>query len=99
VAKGGKISTIVPFVTHLDHSEHSVQVVVTEHGVADLRGKSPQERAALMIEKCVSPEYREPLRAYLRTSAKGHVPQTLQNAFRMHLAFLEGGDMRKVQWL
>jgi succinate CoA transferase len=99
VAKGAKISTIVPFVAHLDHSEHSVQVVVTEQGVADLRGKSPQERAALMIEKCVHPEYRETLRAYLRASSKGHVPQTLQNAFRMHLAFLEGGDMRKVQWL
>jgi acetyl-CoA hydrolase len=98
VAKGGKISTIVPFVTHLDHSEHSVQIVVTEHGVADLRGKSPQERASLMIEKCVHPQYRDTLRAYLTASAKGHVPQTLHNAFGMHLAFLEQGDMRKVQW-
>lgn len=98
VAKGGKISTIVPFVTHLDHSEHSVQIVVTEHGVADLRGKSPQERASLMIEKCVHPQYRDTLRAYLAASAKGHVPQTLHNAFGMHLAFLEQGDMRKVQW-
>jgi acetyl-CoA hydrolase len=99
VAKGGKISTIVPFVTHLDHSEHSVQVVVTEHGVADLRGKSPQERAALMIEKCVHPDYRDLLRAYLRISAKGHVPQTLHNVFNMHLAFLEQGDMRKSNWV
>jgi succinate CoA transferase len=98
VAKGGKISTIVPFVTHLDHSEHSVQVVVTEHGVADLRGKSPGERAALMIEKCVHPEYRDTLRAYLGASGKGHVQQTLHNAFGMHLAFLEQGDMRKVKW-
>jgi acetyl-CoA hydrolase len=85
-------------VTHLDHSEHSVQIVVTEHGVADLRGKSPQERASLMIEKCVHPQYRDTLRAYLTASAKGHVPQTLHNAFGMHLAFLEQGDMRKVQW-
>ncbi len=98
VAKGGKISTIVPFVTHLDHSEHSVQVVVTEHGVADLRGKSPAERASLMIEKCVHPEYRDTLRGYLGASSKGHVQQTLHNAFGMHLAFLEQGDMRKVKW-
>lgn len=98
VAKGGKISTIVPFVTHLDHSEHSVQVVVTEHGVADLRGKSPGERASLMIENCVHPEYRDTLRDYLKASGRGHVQQTLHNAFGMHLAFLEQGDMRKVAW-
>ncbi len=98
VAKGGKISTIVPFVTHLDHSEHSVQVVVTEQGVADLRGKSPCERAALMIEKCVHPDYRDTLRGYLRVSNRGHVHQTLHNAFGMHLAFLEQGDMRRVAW-
>lgn len=99
IAKKGAISTIVPLVTHLDHSEHSVQVVVTEHGVADLRGKAPHDRALLMIENCVHPEYRALMRAYLAISAKGHVPQTLQNAFRMHLAYLESGDMRKVSWI
>lgn len=98
VAKGGKISTIVPFVTHLDHSEHSVQVVVTEHGVADLRGKSPHERAQLMIENCVHPEYREELQGYLKASSRGHVQQTLHNAFGMHLAYLERGDMHNVEW-
>ncbi len=98
IAKKGAISTIVPFVTHLDHSEHSVQVVVTEHGVADLRGKSPGERAQLMIENCVHPDYRETLRAYLAASNRGHVQQTLHNAFGMHLAFLEKGNMREVNW-
>lgn len=98
VAKKGAISTIVPFVTHLDHSEHSVQVVVTEHGIADLRGKSPHDRALVMIENCVHPEYRQLMRDYLKISDKGHVPQTLHNAFSMHLAFLEGGDMRKAKW-
>ncbi|HYP16397.1 MAG TPA: succinate CoA transferase [Opitutus sp.] len=98
VAKRGSISTIVPLVTHLDHSEHSVQIVVSEHGVADLRGKSPADRARLMIEKCVHPDYRPLLSEYLQISSKGHVPQTLQNAFQMHLAFLEKGDMRKVAW-
>jgi acetyl-CoA hydrolase len=99
VAKGGKISTIVPQVAHVDHSEHSVQVVVTEQGVADLRGKTPHERAVLTIEKCVHPDYRSILRAYLGLSNRGHVPLTLNNCFRMHSAFLEGGDMRKVQWV
>jgi succinate CoA transferase len=98
IAKKGAISTIVPFVTHLDHSEHSVQIVVTEQGVADLRGKSPHDRAELMIENCVHPEYREELRGYLKASSKGHVQQTLHNAFGMHLAFLERGDMRNVEW-
>jgi acetyl-CoA hydrolase len=99
IAKGGKISTIVPQVAHVDHSEHSVQVVVTEQGVADLRGKTPHERAVLTIEKCVHPDYRSILRAYLGLSNRGHVPLTLNNCFRMHSAFLEGGDMRKVQWV
>ena len=98
MAKGGAISTIVPLVAHMDHSEHSVQVVVTEQGVADLRCKTPLERAHLIIDNCVNPEYREILRAYLRLSAKGHVPQTLRTAFNMHCAFLEQGDMRKVKW-
>lgn len=99
VAKNGAISTIVPLVAHVDHSEHSVQVAVTEHGVADLRGKTPHERAVLIIEKCVHPEYRDLLRAYLALSNRGHVPQTLANCFRMHSTFIEGGDMRKVQWV
>jgi acetyl-CoA hydrolase len=98
IAKGGKISTLVPLVAHVDHSEHSVQVAVTEQGVADLRGKTPHERAVLIIEKCVHPEYRDILRAYLALSNRGHVPQTLNNCFRMHRTFLESGDMRQVQW-
>ena len=44
-AKGGKISSIVPFVSHFDHSEHSVKVIITEQGLADLRGKCPREIA------------------------------------------------------
>ncbi|HTZ19739.1 MAG TPA: succinate CoA transferase [Opitutaceae bacterium] len=98
VAKKGAISAMVPQVAHVDHSEHSVQIVVTEQGVADLRGKTPHERAVLIIEKCAHPEYRDILRSYLALSNRGHVPLTLNNCFRMHSTFLEGGDMRKVQW-
>ena len=97
-AKGGKISTIVPLVSHLDHSEHSVQIVVTDQGVADLRGKSPMERARTIIENCAHPEYRSTLREYLKLAGNSHSPQTLSAAFGMHVAFQKTGDMRQVDW-
>jgi len=93
VQKGGKISTVVPLVSHVDHNEHSVQIVATEQGVADLRGKDPHERARLIIEKCAHPDYRDALRAYLRTVDSGHAPFTLSKAFRMHERFLGAGTM------
>ena len=57
-AQKGTISTIVPMVSHVDHTEHDVQVIVTEHGLADLRGLSPRQRAHLIIEKCSNPDYK-----------------------------------------
>ncbi|HXP90104.1 MAG TPA: succinate CoA transferase [Fibrobacteria bacterium] len=98
VAKGGKISTIVPLCSHLDHSEHSVSALVTEWGVADLRGKSPHQRAELIISNCVHPDYREQLRDYLRLAGDVHTPQTLSKAFRMHVQFQETGTMMGVNW-
>ncbi len=97
-AKGGKISTIVPMVSHLDSSEHSVQVVITEQGIADLRGKCPAERAAAIIGNCVHPDYRELLREYLAVAGTTHSPQTLRSAFGMHLAFAETGNMHTTKW-
>jgi len=97
-AKGGKISTIVPLVSHLDHSEHSVQIIITEQGVADLRGKSPTERARLIIENCAHPDYRGILRDYAAMAGHSHSPQTLSAAFGMHLCFSKNGDMRTVNW-
>jgi len=97
-AKGGKISTIVPLVSHVDHSEHSVQIVATEWGIADLRGRAPYERAYLIIEKCAHPEYRDTLKRYLEMVEGGHTPQTLSAAFRMHDRFLKTGDMHGVEW-
>ena len=92
-AKGGKISTIVPLVSHMDHSEHSVQVVITEQGIADLRGKDPTERGDEIIRNCVHPAYREELHAYLHNVSAGHTPQSLQQAFLFHQRFLETGSM------
>ncbi len=98
-AKGGKISAIVPMVSHMDHSEHSVQIIVTEQGVADLRGKDPHERARLIIENCAHPDYREELRAYLGLVAtNSHEPVSLIGGLAMHRQFLRSGDMRGVDW-
>lgn len=98
VAKGGKISAIVPLVSHADHNEHSVQVVVTDQGVADLRGKSPPQRAELIIENCAHPDFREMLRGYLKLERQGHTHQSLEKAFAMHVQLLKTGDMRGVSW-
>lgn len=94
IAKGGKISTVVPYVAHLDHSEHSVQVVVTEQGVADLRGKDPHQRAELIINNCAHPSYREILRECLRCAPGGHQFQHPEFAWRLHKRLQETGDMR-----
>jgi acetyl-CoA hydrolase len=96
--KGGKISTIVPLVSHTDHSEHSVQIVVTEHGVADLRGRDPHERAQLLINNCAHPDYREQLFMYLHLAKKGHTPQSLYLSLAMHRSFENIGDMRNLNW-
>ena len=97
-AKRGAISTIVPMVAHLDHSEHSVQVIVTEQGVADLRGKDPIQRAQEIVDKCAHPDYREELHDYFEQTKDGHTPHTLSTVFSMHQAFLEKGDMRGDHW-
>lgn len=64
-AKDGTLSCIVPAVSHVDHTEHDVDVIITEQGAADLRGLSPFERAEVMIENCAHPSFRPQLRAYL----------------------------------
>ncbi|MDR2675043.1 MAG: succinate CoA transferase [Opitutaceae bacterium] len=92
-AKGNKISTIVPFASHLDHSEHSVAVLITEQGVADLRGKSPAERSREIINKCAHPDFREPLTRYYESTKKGHTHASLAHAFSFHQQFMATGDM------
>lgn len=97
-AKDGKISAFVPMVSHLDHSEHSVKVIISEYGVADLRGKSPIQRARCIIDNCVHPEYKGLLNEYLEMGIKGHTPQNLKNSFGFHLELAKSGDMRNVDW-
>jgi acyl-CoA hydrolase len=98
VAKEGKISAIVPMVSHVDHSEHSVNIVVTEQGVADLRGKSPMERAKTIIENCAHPDYKNLLWDYLKIAQKGQTWQNLRAAFAMHDTLAREGDMRLTKW-
>ncbi|GHT33288.1 acetyl-CoA hydrolase [Bacteroidia bacterium] len=97
-AKDGKISAFVPMVSHLDHNEHSVKVIITEYGVADLRGKSPIQRARIIIDNCVHPDYRPLLNEYLEKGIKGQTPQDLKSCFAFHLELAKSGDMRNVKW-
>jgi succinate CoA transferase len=92
-AKGGKISTIVPMCTHVDHNEHSVQVIVTEHGLADLRGLAPAERAARLIDKCVHPAYKDYLYRYVREAGPGHIRHDLSRCFELHQNLFRHGSM------
>lgn len=92
-AKNGAISCIVPKVTHEDHNEHSVKIVVSEYGVADLRGKGPRKRAEELIEKCAHPDYRPLLHEYLNRGVKGHIPQDIYSCFAFHHALKETGSM------
>ena len=96
-AKGGRISAIVPMVSHVDHSEHSVDVIVTEHGLVDTRPLTPRQVAEQVIEKCAHPFYRDMLRDYYERALRergGHEPHNLKEAFSMHTRFMETGDMR-----
>ena len=98
VAKGGCISAIVPFCSHVDHTEHDVNIIVTEQGVADLRGKSPIQRAHAIIDNCAHPDYKQLLWDYLRISQKGQSWHNLGAALSLHEAFVKEGDMRKVDF-
>lgn len=100
ITKEGKISNIVPMVSHVDHTEHSVDILVTDQGVADLRGKDPVQRAHEIINNCAHPMYRETLRDYLKLAAAtgGQTPHTLRASLAFHTEFLTSGDMRNVDW-
>jgi acetyl-CoA hydrolase len=89
----GRISSIVPMCPHVDSNEHSVQVIVTENGYADLRGIGPVQRAKRIIENCAHPAYRDYLNAYIRQSGPGHIRHDLRKAFELHRNFLEYGKM------
>jgi succinyl-CoA:acetate CoA-transferase len=93
----GKVSAVVPMVSHVDITEHNVDVVVTEQGYADLRGMAPHERAIEIIEKCSHPDFRPLLMEYFRKAEKeagGHEPHLLAEAFSFHERFKKTGSMK-----
>ncbi|RWA52840.1 acetyl-CoA hydrolase [Cupriavidus sp. UYMSc13B] len=96
VAKGGDISSIVPMVAHVDHTEHDVDIIVTEHGLADLRGLAPRERARTVIANCADPQYRELLGDYFRRASThgGQTPHLLEEALSWHVGFRDRGTMQ-----
>lgn len=96
IRKNGSISTIVPMVSHHDHTEHDVDVVITEQGVADLRGLSPKERAKAIINNCVHPDYKEQMKDYYRKACKRgmHIPILLNEALSWHHRFETVGSMK-----
>lgn len=98
ITKGGMISNIVPMVAHADHSEHSVDIIVTDQGIADIRGLDPVDRAKCVIENCAHPMYRELLMDYLKMGKGGQTPHSLNAAFAFHNAFNETGDMRNADY-
>src|SRR5690625_6634292 len=82
IAKNGDISSVVPFASHVDHTEHDVDVIVTEQGYAELRGLAPRERVPLIIENCAHPMYREQLWEYYNEALErgGKTPHVLEKA-------------------
>ena len=95
LAKGGKISSIVPMVSHVDHNEHDVDIIVTELGLADLRGLAPRERARAIIDNCVAEPYRQMLRDYVTAANArgGHTPHLLEQALSWHVRYAATGSM------
>ncbi|CAM2969836.1 propionyl-CoA--succinate CoA transferase [Chryseobacterium flavum] len=96
-SKDNNISHVLPMVSHTDHTEHDVDVLVTDVGLADLRGLAPRERAQKIIDNCVHPDYKEELQSYFDRACKrgGHTPHLLEEAFSWHLRFSETGSMKQ----
>lgn len=94
-AKDGKISRVVPMVSHVDHTEHDVDILVTENGLADLRGLAPRERASVIIANCVHPAYRDALADYYARALQrgGHTPHVIEEALAWHVNLREKGSM------
>ncbi len=96
-AKGGRISGIVPMVSHVDHTEHDTMVVVTDQGLADLRGLAPKQRARAIIANCAHPDFQPMLQDYFdracRDSFAKHTPHLLPEALAWHQRFIETGSM------
>lgn len=97
-AKNGAISGIVPMASHVDHTEHDTMILITEQGLADMRGLSPKQRARVVMENCAHPDYKPLLEDYFEracaTSYGKHTPHLLGEALSWHQRYIDTGDMR-----
>lgn len=96
-SKENAISHVLPMVSHVDHTEHDVDILVTDIGLADLRGLAPRERAQKIIDNCVHPDFKEELQSYFDRACErgGHTPHLLEEAFSWHINLAKKGTMRK----
>ena len=98
IAKGGAISSIVPMCSHIDHTEHDVDVIITEQGIADLRGLAPRKRALEIINNCVHPDYKPVLLDYYNRAVEAtkhaHTPHIIKEALSFHEKFIETKSMK-----
>jgi succinyl-CoA:acetate CoA-transferase len=89
----------VPMVSHVDHTEHDTHVIVTEQGLADLRGLPPRRRARRIIDRCAHPDFRPALEDYFERSLAGspgkHTPHLLDESLSWHQHYLRAGRMLK----
>ena len=98
IAKDGKISAVVPMCSHIDHTDHDVDIIITEQGIADLRGKSAHERAVEIINNCAHPDYRPILMDYFKRADEAtkhaNMPHLLHESLSFHQRFVETGSMK-----
>ena len=98
IAKGGAISSIVPMCSHIDHTEHDVDIIITEQGIADLRGLAPRKRALEIINNCVHPDYKPVLLDYYNRAVEAtkhaHTPHIIKEALSFHEKFIETKSMK-----
>ena len=98
VAKNGAISSVVPMCSHVDHTEHDVDVIITEQGIADLRGLAPRARALEIINNCVHPDYKPVLLDYYKRAVEAtkhaHTPHIIKEALSFHEKFIETKSMK-----
>jgi acetyl-CoA hydrolase len=99
------VSCVLPMVTHVDHTEHDMDILVTEQGLADLRGLAPRQRAQRVIDCCAHPEYKPILQEYVDRALRecvangsAHEPHMLQKVFKMHSHFDAYGTMKVDNW-
>lgn len=73
---GRVVSCVMPYVRHIDHTEHDVKCFATEQGFAPtFQLRSARHRALDIIDRCAHPHFRSLLKEYLRIAGEGDAPR------------------------